>query len=166
MGEGGSIGQRQGGFRGLTGKFCSKHGWKVPLGRGREFETRLADGACPRQQGAPEAGCLPRAEVSAMPWRRGVPHWRGAAPVSAGSESSRPQTRDRKLPDGRTNRPRQPSTPSPAPPTVTPRGAAGRKARRRRLTRAAAGPARSRSGGRGAGAPRPGPPRAASFGAL
>lgn len=45
-------------------------------------------------------------------------------------------------------------------------GAAERKARRRRLTRAAAGPARSRSGGRGPGAPRPGTPGCLLRGAM
>lgn len=44
LGDEGSTGQRQGGFRGLTGKFCSRHRWKVPLGRGQGFETCLANG--------------------------------------------------------------------------------------------------------------------------
>lgn len=100
-----------------------------------------------------------------MPWRRGAPHWRGAAPVGAGLESSRLQTRDRKLPDGRTNRLRQPSTPSPALPTVTPR--APRSGRRG----GADSPGRLRvqlGHGRAAGDPglHDPVPRAASFGAL
>ena len=166
MGEGGSIAQRQGGFRGLPGKLGSKHGWKVPLGGGQGFETRQAEGTCPRPRGAPEAGRLPPAEASAMPggWgsrtagarlrRLRVPSPPGRRP---GTGSSRT--------DGRTDRPSLPSTPSPTGRGANTHsagrrgaeGAAARKARRRRLTRAAAGPARSRSHYRGPGAPRPRP---------
>lgn len=64
MGEGTACRQRQGGFRGPAGKFCSKHRWNVPLCRGQEFDTRQADGTCPRQQGAPAAGSFPLAETS------------------------------------------------------------------------------------------------------
>ncbi|XP_053072090.1 collagen alpha-1(II) chain-like [Acinonyx jubatus] len=115
MGEGGSIAQRQGGFRGLPGKLGSKHGWKLPLGGGQGFETRQAEGTCPRPRGAPEAGRLPPAEASAMPGGGGsrtagarlrrlrVPSPPGRRP---GTGSSRT--------DGRTDRPSLPSTPSPA----------------------------------------------------
>lgn len=169
MGEGGSIAQRQGGFRGLPGKLGSKHGLKVPLGGGQGFETRQAEGTCPRPRGAPEAGRLPPAEASAMPGGGGsrttgarlrrlrVPSPPGRRP---GTGSSRT--------DGRTDRPSLPSTPSP-----TGRGANTHSAGRRGAEGAAA---QTHPGGCGAssvtvalpgtgGSTTPSP-RAASSGAL
>lgn len=109
MEAGGSRGQRQGGFRGPTGKFCSKHRWKVPLW------PRVRN-TCPRRQRAPEPAAIPPAEAS-WPQRDsretgGVPHWRGAAPEGTGTESSRQPTPGRKLQTGARTDPHSPRLPS------------------------------------------------------
>lgn len=158
----------------LLGISAPNHALKALLTR-QGFEARRAESACPRQQGAPKASCLhqPRpAGRARCPGGGSVPHRRGAVAEGAGCGVLQVVDPRREALGGRTDgrtdrRPRRASAPLPGPEGNAQRsaGSGGRKARRLRLTREAAGPAPSRLSGPGLGASRPPrPTRAASSG--
>lgn len=66
LGRGGHEGSARVVSRDLLGNSALSTGERCLCG-GHRFETHRADGSCPRQQGAPEVGCLPPAEANWSP---------------------------------------------------------------------------------------------------
>lgn len=101
MGEGRSCGQRQGGFPGPAGQFCSKHQWKVPLYRGQGFKPARRVAPVPANRGPRRPSAFPgRGQLAQCDVReagvsrtgRALPQWvrvRSPSGARSGTESSR-----------------------------------------------------------------------------